>query len=134
MRPIPSLGAIVAILMLGCAWNAGAQTYPSKPIRIIVPFPPGGTTDILARAVGNQLTKAWGQPVPIENRGGAGGNIGADVVAKSAPDGYTLIMGTVDARDQHGLYSRCLTHGQGFRPGDSGGERSQRARRASWCR
>ena len=87
--------APVFLLLLGLPDAATAQAYPTKPIRIIVPFPPGGATDILARAVGLELTKALGQPVPIENHGGAGGNIGADMVAKSAPDGYTLVMATV---------------------------------------
>ncbi len=79
--------------------NAGAQApgsvYPSKPIRMVVPFTPGGSTDILARAIGIELTKAWGQPVVIENVPGAGGSIGADKVAKSAADGYTLLMGHI---------------------------------------
>ena len=73
-----------------------AQTvYPDRAIRIIVPFTPGGSTDILARAIGQELTKAWGQPVVIDNMPGAGGSIGADKVAKAAPDGYTLLMGHI---------------------------------------
>lgn len=74
---------------------AHAQNYPVKAIRFVVPFPPGGPLDIAARAIGQKLTEAWKQPVIIDNRPGAGGNIGADNVAKSAPDGYTLLMGAV---------------------------------------
>ncbi len=79
---------------LGCA-NALAQSYPAKPIRFVVPYPPGGSVDIAARAVGQKLSEAWGQPVVVDNRAGAGGNIGADLVAKSPADGYTLLMGAV---------------------------------------
>jgi tripartite-type tricarboxylate transporter receptor subunit TctC len=72
-----------------------AQTYPNKPIRLIVPFPPGGGNDILARTIGQKLTESTGQQVVIDNRGGAGGNIGAETAARAAPDGYTLFLGGV---------------------------------------
>jgi tripartite-type tricarboxylate transporter receptor subunit TctC len=91
-----SLAKVMALIAMTCATaGAMAQAYPTKPIKLIVPFPPGGTTDILARAVGNELNKSLGQPVIIDNRPGAGGNVGADIVAKSPADGYTLLMGTV---------------------------------------
>ncbi|HEX4927707.1 MAG TPA: tripartite tricarboxylate transporter substrate binding protein [Burkholderiales bacterium] len=77
--------------LLVCA-GAAAQSFPTKPIRVVVPFPPGGGTDIVARAVSPKMSEVLGQPVIIENRAGAGGNIGTDVVAKSAPDGYTLLV------------------------------------------
>jgi tripartite-type tricarboxylate transporter receptor subunit TctC len=69
-----------------------AQPYPAKPIRLIVPYAAGGTSDILARQIGPKLTEAWGQPVIVENKPGANGNVGADFVAKSPPDGYTLLL------------------------------------------
>lgn len=82
------------LAMLAC--TTAAQTgYPTHAVKIVVPFPAAGTTDIIARFVGVELQKLWGQPVVIENRGGAAGNIGADAVARSAPDGYTLLMATV---------------------------------------
>ena len=72
--------------------GAMAQNFPTKPLRIVVPFPAGGTTDIVARIVGQRMSESMGQPVLIDNRGGAGGALGADIVAKSNPDGYTLLM------------------------------------------
>ncbi|HKA80592.1 MAG TPA: tripartite tricarboxylate transporter substrate binding protein [Xanthobacteraceae bacterium] len=84
--------ALGAVLAVGLVVAASAQTYPSRPIRMIAPFPAGGLVDVLARAVGDELTKSLGQPVIVENRPGAGGNIGADIVARAEPDGYTLLM------------------------------------------
>ena len=83
------------VLSLGFLLPCSAQQYPSKPIKIIVPFPVGGIADLYSRLVGNRLTELWGQPVVIENRTGAGGNIGADLVAKAAPDGYTIGIGSI---------------------------------------
>jgi tripartite-type tricarboxylate transporter receptor subunit TctC len=85
--------AALAVSMGG----ALAQSYPSKPVRMLVGFPPGGGTDVVARVIGAQLQEWWGQAVAVENRPGATGTIAADVVAKSAPDGYTLIMGHVNS-------------------------------------
>lgn len=85
-------GALVAPLIARRSW---AQAYPSKTIRMIVPFAPGGTTDLLGRIAADHLQNAWGANVVVENKSGAGGNIGADLVAKAPPDGYTLLLGTV---------------------------------------
>lgn len=81
--------------------------YPAKPIRIIVTFTPGGAPDILGRIIADRLTATWGQPVLVENKPGAGGNIGSDIVAKAAPDGYTLVVGTVGTHSINGaLYQK----------------------------
>jgi tripartite-type tricarboxylate transporter receptor subunit TctC len=92
-QAIVAFATLAALVVAPIAF--AQSTYPNKPIRIVVPFPAGGTTDILARAAGQKLTEAWSQPVIIDNRPGAAGNIGAELVAKSANDGYTLLMGTV---------------------------------------
>ncbi len=91
MKRIAGIAAVAAAALLSAA-AAQAQTYPNRPIRIIVPYAAGGTSDILARAIGPKLTDAWGQPVIVENRPGANGNVGAEFVAKSTPDGYTLLL------------------------------------------
>ena len=84
-----------------------AQPFPSKPVRLIVPFPPGGAVDYYARAVQNRLQETLGQPILIENRSGAGGMVGADLVVKAAPDGYTLLVGNIASLAMNvGLYSK----------------------------
>ena len=95
MRPIHAFVAAAALSAF--AATAGAQTYPNKPIRVIVPYAAGGTSDILARQIGPKITEAWGQPVIVENKPGANGNVGADFVAKSAPDGYTMLLADIGA-------------------------------------
>lgn len=96
-----ALALCASVAMFFMASSVAAQsTWPTKPVRIVVPFAPGGTTDILARAVAPELSKAFGQPFIVDNRAGAGGNVGADIVAKAPADGYTLLMGTVGT---HGI-------------------------------
>src|SRR6185369_15377965 len=94
-----ALAALAAFTLV--AGSAAAQSsWPTKPVRIVVPFAPGGTTDILARAVAPELSKAFGRQFIVDNRAGAGGNVGAEIVARSPNDGYTLLMGTVGT---HGI-------------------------------
>jgi tripartite-type tricarboxylate transporter receptor subunit TctC len=92
--------ALAAAAVLAAGPATAQDTWPTKPVRIVVPFAPGGTTDILARAVAPELSKAFGQQFIVDNRAGAGGNVGADIVAKAPNDGYTLLMGTVGT---HGI-------------------------------
>ena len=97
---------LAAVLALAAAVASG-QSYPSKPIRIIVPFPPGGAVDFYARVVQEPLSEALGQPVIIDNRAGASGMIGADIVAKAPPDGYTLLLGNIASLAINvGIYSK----------------------------
>jgi tripartite-type tricarboxylate transporter receptor subunit TctC len=95
MRTAMALLIATATLALAIAAEGQAPTYPDRPIRIVVPFAVGGIADTFGREIGKKLTEAWGQPVLIETRTGAGGNIGADLVAKSPPDGYTLVIGSI---------------------------------------
>ena len=98
--------ALLPMLMLA-APGAWAQAYPVKPVRIVVPFPPGGTSDILARTIGPRLSTEWGQPVVVDNRPGAAGNIAAEHVARAPGDGYTLFITTVGIHAIHpSLYSK----------------------------
>ncbi len=96
MRRIVSNAIAIAVVGVGAAAPIGAQdhSYPARAIRVVLPFPPGGGTDILARVMSQRLQEAFGQTVVVDNRAGAGGNIGADIVVKSAPDGYTLLFTT----------------------------------------
>ena len=96
----------VAAAAAACLVATGAvgAEYPEKPVRWIVPFSPGGSTDYLARLVGQKLSDAWKQQVLIDNRGGAGGNIGADLAAKASPDGYTLLLSAMSHDIAPGFY------------------------------
>ena len=87
--------AVIALLLLIASAHAGAQPYPARPIRLVVPFPPGGAVDYYARVVQQPLSEALGQPIVIDNKAGASGMVGADFVAKSPPDGYTLLLGNI---------------------------------------
>lgn len=95
-----ALAAATALVAFGLTCPAHAQAWPTKPVRILVPFAAGGTTDILARAIAPELSKAFGQSFIVENKPGAGGNLGAETIARAAPDGYNLLMGTVGT---HGI-------------------------------
>ena len=92
---MPRLYTLLFCALAGFIAPAHAQSYPNKPIRFVVPFPPGGATDVMARALATQLNGSLGQPVIVDNRAGAAGAIGSEAVAKAAPDGYTLLLGTI---------------------------------------
>ena len=110
-RPmLAAAAALIAVTALPAAW--AQSTWPTRPVRIVVPFAPGGTTDLLARALAPELSRAFGQPFTVDNRAGAGGNIGAEVVAKAEKDGYTFLMGTVGT---HGI-NKALYKAMPFDP------------------
>jgi tripartite-type tricarboxylate transporter receptor subunit TctC len=116
----------IATALFACGLPALCQTpYPAKPIRLVVPFVPGGSTDFVARILGQKLEEALGQQVVVENRAGAAGNIGVDYVAKSAPDGYTLIFGHM-ARSASA--PRCTRNCPTIRSGIS-----RRSHCSRWC-
>ena len=104
MRFVTGYANLAAATLLFAAASACAQSYPSKQIRFVVPFPPGGPADILSRTIGQSLAESWSQQVVIDNRAGAGGNIGAEIVAKAPPDGYTMLMGFVGTAINSSLY------------------------------
>ncbi|RJF96031.1 Bug family tripartite tricarboxylate transporter substrate binding protein [Noviherbaspirillum saxi] len=106
-RFAPAAMAAATLIAITTTNIASAQSYPSKPIHIIVTFTPGGAPDIIGRLLADRMSAAWGQPVVVENKPGAGGNIGADVVAKAPADGYTLVVGTVGTHAINGaLYPK----------------------------
>ena len=107
MPRFAALGLALALTAIGAVTQALADDYPNKPIRLIIGFPPGGSTDIVGRIVAMKLSERLGQQVIVENRGGAGGTIGADAAAKAAPDGYTLTVGTTSTHAiAAGAYSK----------------------------
>jgi len=105
------------VVLAGAATAAAGQSYPARPIRLIVPFPPGGSTDLVARVVGQKMSDAWPQQVVIDNRPGANGMIGSEIVARAAPDGYTIVLGTIGPFGINaGLYKMPYDIVQDFAP------------------
>ena len=110
-RLMPAIAiAAASLCATGQAQAQAAGTYPSKPIHIVVTFTSGGAPDILARLIGDKLSATWGQPVIVDNKPGAGGNIGADFVAKAAPDGYNLVLGTVGTHSINGALYKNMPY------------------------
>jgi tripartite-type tricarboxylate transporter receptor subunit TctC len=105
-RQFSSRTLLVLALLLASVLAQAQEPYPSKPVRLILPFPPGGSTDILGRLVAEQLSARLGQPVVTENRGGAGGNVGAEAAARAAPDGYTLLFAATTLAISPSLYAK----------------------------
>ena len=100
---------ISAMMCLGCAMAASAlaqQNYPTRPVRLIVPFPAGGVADVLGRMTAQKLSAQYGQQMVVENRGGSGGHVGAEAAARAAPDGYTIMFGTIGIHAAYGIYTK----------------------------
>ena len=110
--------ALAGVAAFGLAPAALAQAYPTKPVTLVVPFPPGGSTDLLARQIAERISRPLGQPVVVENRGGAGGTVGANYVVQSSPDGYTLLMGVTGSNAISGVLRDDLPYkpGEDFAP------------------
>lgn len=106
------IGAVttVALGVVGTGANAAGEVFPQRPVTLVVPYLPGGTPDILARMIGPELSKMWGQPVVVDNRAGANGNIGSGAVARAKPDGYTLVVGTTATHVVNGLLYSKMTY------------------------
>ena len=97
---------ILSVIVALVVWPAAAQQYPSKPIRLIVPFVAGGSADVLSRVLAQRWTQQYGQQVVVENRPGSGGHVGAEAAARAAPDGYTIVFGTIGIHAAYGIYSK----------------------------
>jgi len=107
----PDVKSLAALMFACIATAAMAQSYPSRSVTIVVPFPPGGGTDTGARIVAQKLSQKWGQPVIVENKGGAAGMLGADQASKAKPDGYTLLMGNIGTQSINPtLYGKRMTY------------------------
>jgi len=109
-RPAQGFALGLFVGALACLPNAGAQEYPTKPIRLVITYPPGGNTDLVGRALALKLGESMGQQVVVDNRGGAGGVLGSMITAQSAPDGYTIMLGTSAGMVINPLLSRKLTY------------------------
>jgi tripartite-type tricarboxylate transporter receptor subunit TctC len=105
-RPLITSIAVLATFFIAVSGALAQQQYPTKPIRVVAPFPPGGTADFLARLLAEKLTQTWGQQVVVDNRSGAGGVIGTDIVAKATSDGYTLLMSAIGHAANPALYQK----------------------------
>src|SRR5438067_13815356 len=103
--PIRIAGLAIALALLGAPWPAAAD-YPERPVTVVVPFAPGGANDIVVRAIQQPLAEALGQPIIVENRGGAGGSVGAAFVARARPDGYTVLMAATGFVVNPSLYDK----------------------------